>query len=79
MKSFVPPFFNHFSFSLNRKKKVVMITMRNKTCGYKSHEKETKYIHTLAANLLHIRIGSLDWCKSGHCKNEAREIHCLFL
>ena len=29
------------------------------------------------ANLLHIRVGNLDWCKCGHCKNEAREIDCL--
>ena len=38
---------------------------------------ETKYIHASAANLLHIRIGNLDWCKCGHCKNEARKIDCL--
>ena len=25
-----------------------------------------------------IRIGNLDWCKCGHCKNEAIEIDCLF-
>ena len=24
-----------------------------------------------------IRIGNLDWCKCGHCNNEAREIDCL--
>ena len=24
-----------------------------------------------------IKIGNLDWCKCGHCKNEAREIDCL--
>ena len=38
---------------------------------------ETKYIHALAAVLLHIRIWNLDWCKCGHCKNEARKIDCL--
>ena len=32
-----------------------------------------------AANLLHIRIGNLDWRKCRHCKNEAREIACLCL
>ena len=31
----------------------------------------------LPTYLLHIRIGHLDWCKCGHCKNEAREIDCL--
>ena len=30
MKSFAPPFFNHFSLSLNRKKRVVMRAMRKK-------------------------------------------------
>ena len=49
---------------------------QKKTCGNESHEKETtetKHIHVSAANLLHIRIGNLDWCKCRHCKNEARE------
>ena len=39
--------------------------------------KKTKPIHASAANLLHIRIGNLDWCKCGRCKNETREIDCL--
>ena len=43
----------HFSLSLNRKK----------TCGNESHEKKTKHIHASSANLLHDRIGNLDWCK----------------
>ena len=30
MKSFAPPFFDHFCLSLNRKKRVVMRTMRKK-------------------------------------------------
>ena len=38
--SSVPPFFNHFSLSQNRKKR-------------ESHEKETKRIHASAADLLH--------------------------
>ena len=25
-----------------------------------------------------IWIGNLDWCKCGHCKNEARDIDCLY-
>ena len=37
---------------------------------------ETKHIHVSAADLLHIRIGSLDWCKCKNCKNEARETDC---
>ena len=40
--------------------------------------KKTKHIHASAANFLHNRIGKLDWCKCGHCKNEAREIDCLY-
>ena len=50
---------------------------KKKTCGNESYEKETKHIHAVAADLLHIRIGNLDWCKCRHCKNEAREIDCL--
>ena len=38
------------------------------------HENETKHIHASATNLLNIRIGNLDWCKCGHCNNEASEI-----
>ena len=30
-----------------------------------------------SADLLHIRIGNLNWCKCRHCKNETGEIHCL--
>ena len=37
-----------------------------KTCGNESHEIETKHNHASAADLLHIRIGSLD--------NSAREV-----
>ena len=44
--------------------------------GNESREKENKYIHDLAANLLHIRIGNLDCCQHGHSKNEAGEIDC---
>ena len=39
--------------------------------------KKTKHIHASATDLLHIRIGSLNWYKCGHCKNEARKIDCL--
>ena len=42
-----------------------------------SHAKKTKHIHASAAELLDIRIENLNWCKRGHCKNEAREIDCL--
>ena len=38
---------------------------------------KTKYIHASAVDLLHNRIGNLNWCKWGHGKNEAREIDCL--
>ena len=39
---------------------------------------ETKHTHASPADLLHIRIGNLDWCKCEHFKNEPREIDCLF-
>ena len=48
-----------------------------KTRGNESHEKETKRIYASAANLSHIRIGNINWCKCGHSQNEAREINCL--
>ena len=34
------------------------------TRGNDSHEKETKHIDASAADLLHVRIGILNWCKS---------------
>ena len=64
IKSFSPPFLKHFSLSLKRKK-------------HGSRQKETKHTHASAANLLHIRIGNLAWCKCRHCKNEVRAIDCL--
>ena len=50
---------------------------QKKMCDNESHEEETKHIHASAADLLHIRIGNLDWCKCGHCKNEVEEIDFL--
>ena len=50
---------------------------QKKTGGNESHEKETKHTQASAANLLHIRIGNLGWCKWGHCKNEARQMSLL--
>ena len=66
-KYFRSTFFNHFSLSLTRKK----------SCGNESHEKETNHIHASVVDLLHIRIGNLNWCKWEHCKNKAKEIDCL--
>ena len=66
MKSFAPPSFNHFSPSLNRKKRVVMRAMRKKL-----------NIFTLELSSYYIRIGNLNKCKCGHCKNEARKIDCF--
>ena len=48
-KSFVPPFFNHFSLSLNKRKK----------CSNKSYAKETKCVLASAVDLLNIRIENL--------------------
>ena len=67
MKNFVPPFFKSFISESEKKK----------TSGNELHEKKTKHIHSSDADLLHIRIGNLDWCKWEHCKNKAREIDCL--
>ena len=59
--------FNHFSLSLNRKKRVEMRAMEKK-----------QNIFTLQLPILwHIRIRNLNCCKCGHCKNEARETDSL--
>ena len=50
---------------------------QKKTCGNEDHEKKTKHINASAEDLLHFRIGNLDWYKCGYCKKEAREIDCL--
>ena len=53
---------------------------QKKKCCNESHEKvttETKHIHASTADLLHIRIGNLDWCKCRHDKYKTREIGCL--
>ena len=50
---------------------------QEKSRGNESYEKENKHIHAIATDLLHIKIGNLDWCKCRHCKNEAREIDCV--
>ena len=80
MRAFTPPFFNHFSFSLNRKKRIIIMrAMRKKLPQYQCFlvkiEKfsrtpflqtplmatfETKNNHASAADLLYIRIGSLE-------------------
>ena len=52
-------------------------TEQKKTCRNESLETETKLIYASAANLLHIRIGNLDWFKCEHWKNKAREIDSL--
>ena len=61
------PLVNDFSLSLNRKKK----------CGKESQLKKAKHIHASSVDLLHIRIGNVNWCKCGHCKKEASKIDCL--
>ena len=59
MKTFVPPFFNHFNSSLNREKAF---------CN-EGHEKKLN-IFTL---LLPIYC-NIDWCKCEHCKNQGNSI-----
>ena len=65
MRTFVLPFFNHFSLSMNRKQRV------------RARRKKKKHIYASAANLSYIRKGNLNCCMGGHCKNEATEIDCL--
>ena len=48
---FLPTILQPFQFESEQKK----------TCGNASHEKESKYIHASSADLLHVRIGNLDW------------------
>ena len=51
MKTFALPFLNHFSLSLNWKK----------MCVNESNKKEAKHIYASSVNLLHIRIGNINW------------------
>ena len=64
-KSFPPPFFNHFSLSLNEK-----------TCSNESHEKQIKYIYASAANFLHIRIGNLKLVQIWALQKRSKRIDC---
>ena len=58
--------FQLFQFEPEQKKRVVMRAFRKKLD-----------IFTLQLSIYCILIGNLDWCKCGHCKNEAREKGCL--
>ena len=69
VKSFAPSLFNHFSMSLNRKKRVIMRAMRKKLNIFT--------IQLPICYLLYCRINNLDLCKCGHCKNKTREIYYL--
>ena len=60
-----------WSLSLHHSSTISVWAWTEKMCGSKSHESAS------AADLLHIRIGNLDWSKCEHCKNEATEIDCL--
>ena len=51
---------------------------QKKTCGNENQEKECKHIYASAADLLHTRIGSLNWFQYRHCKNEVREVDCFY-
>ena len=75
MKTFAPPFLDHFSLSLSRKKRVVMRAMRKKLNIF-MRQLPIYYIKE-ELPWLHIRIGNLDWFKCRHCKSEAREIDCF--
>ena len=43
-----------------------MIILRKIYLKYESYEKETKHIHAIASNLLHMRIGNLDQCNADY-------------
>ena len=43
-----------------------MIILRKIYLKYESYEKETKYIHAIASNLLYMRIGNLDQCNADY-------------
>ena len=69
------------SITFNERKSFQFEPEQKKTCGDESHEKEniinyeeTKHIYDSAANVLHIRIGNLNWCKCEQYKNEIREV-----
>ena len=49
------------------RRKIQFEPEQKKTCGNQSHKKGTKHINASAADLFHIRIGNLDWCKCIHC------------
>ena len=53
---------------------------QKKMCGTESNKKETTetIIYASAAGLLHIRVENLNCFKYRHCRNEAREIDCLY-
>ena len=58
----------------------IYILMKKVIIPRKIHEtikSYAKHTQASAANLLHIRIGNLGWCKWGHCKNEARQMSLL--
>ena len=48
-----------------------------KAFGNENLKKEIKHIQASDANLVHLRVGILDWCKCRHCKNKVRKIDCL--
>ena len=62
--------FHHFStlsiWAWTEKKHVELRVMRKKL-----------NIFTLQLPVYYILIGNLNWCKCGHCKNEAIEKYCL--
>ena len=51
---------------------------QKEACGMRTMRKKIKInIQASVADLLHIRIKNLDWCKCRNCKNETREMDCL--
>ena len=56
----------------------IHVTMKSFVPPFSTIERNQTYSQFSCRFITYIiRIGNLDWCKCGHCKNEAREIDCL--
>ena len=63
---------------MKRVRKIEHVIMKSFTHPYSTKERNETYLDFSRRFITYsTRIGNLDWCKCGHCKNEAREIDCL--
>ena len=66
----------------NCKKVIILgkthVTMKSFTPPFSTIKRKETYLRFSCRFITYIiRIRNLDWCKYGHCENEAREIYCL--